>query len=57
MPKRDSEPTQQTPTGAERKKLLHKKRQDKQGGLEIPVPRKSDVMDVLKKAAGTKPDP
>lgn len=42
--------TQTTPTGDERKRLPHNGLPG-EGGTEIPVPKREDVMDALRKAA------
>ena len=49
----DETPTQRTPTGAERDRLLDLR--DDEGGLEIPVPTREDVLRDLEKVAKPKP--
>jgi hypothetical protein len=47
MPEKDDEPTQTTPGGDERKALDL----PGEGGTEIPVPKRDDVMGALRKVA------
>ena len=51
MPESQSEPTQRTPEGAERERLDL----PGEGGTEIPVPTRDDVLRDLEKVARPKP--